>query len=152
MKSQGPLMYSQCWGPFQLIGIIIFPSTSQVQLSLFACLMTCNYQLMKDLSFGINVLWIPMEDSISIYLAPPYYNHTLLPFKFPSWPCYFFMYPSLSKVALVKIRTMRAHRKWADTYLPVYTIYIYIYNMYVYQCLAGLGVNTSFTLELVCSH
>ena len=122
MKCQGPLTYNQCSGPVQLIVFFIYPSTSQVQSRLFASFVACDYQLMKDLSFRIHVLRIPVEEFISICQAPLYYNHALLPFKFPSRSCCFFVSPSLSKVALVKIRAMWAHKQMGYLYLPVYTI------------------------------
>ena len=109
MKCHGPLMYNQCSGPFHLIVFFIYRSTSQVQSRLCACFVACDYQLMKDLSFRIHVLRIPIEEFISICEPPPYYNHALLPFKFPLQSCSFFVAPSLSEVALVKIRAMRAH-------------------------------------------
>ena len=103
-------MYNQCSGPVQLIVFFIYPSTSQVQSRLFASFVACDYQLMKDLSFRIHVLRIPIEEFISISEPPLNYNHALLPFKFPFQSCSLFVSPSLSEVALVKIRAMRAHK------------------------------------------
>jgi len=115
-------MYNQCWGPLWLVGVITFASTSQAQWRLFAFLTTCNYQLLKDLSFIINELRIRVDEFISIFHAPLFYNHALLSFRPPFQYYYFVMSPSLSKVALLKIRAMRAHKNMGRHYLLAYII------------------------------